>query len=125
MRNPVAYLLAPEYAATLRAKINPDRATPSLAVHPGLNVTPSEGRDTTHYSIVDRWGNAVSWYTLNDWFGAGVIAGEDRIFLNDEMDDFTSKPGTADMYGLVQGESQCDRAGKTSALVDGARDRYA
>jgi gamma-glutamyltranspeptidase / glutathione hydrolase len=104
VRNPVAQLLAPDYAAKLRAQIQPDRATPSGAVRPGLGASLNEGDDTTHYSIVDRWGNAVAvTYTLNDWFGAGVMAGDTGFFLNDEMDDFTSKPGVPDMYGLVQG----------------------
>ena len=60
---------------------------------------------TTHYSIVDRNGNAVSvTYTLNDWFGARVTAAGTGVLLNDEMDDFTSKPGVPNMYGLVQGD---------------------
>jgi gamma-glutamyltranspeptidase / glutathione hydrolase len=113
VHDPVAQLLAPKYAASLRSKIDRNRATPSVAVHPGLSVTPNEGRDTTHYSIVDRWGNAVSvTYTLNDWFGSGVIAGDTGFFLNDEMDDFTSKPGTPNMYGLVQGEANAIEPGK-------------
>jgi gamma-glutamyltranspeptidase / glutathione hydrolase len=61
--------------------------------------------ETTHYPIVDRRGNAVAVsYTLNDWFGARVIAGKTGFFLDDEMDDFTAKPGVPNMYGLVQGE---------------------
>jgi gamma-glutamyltranspeptidase / glutathione hydrolase len=113
VRNPVAQLLAPQYASTLRGKIEPDRATPSVAIRPGLGPPPSEGSDTTHYSVVDRWGDAVSvTYTLNDWFGAGVIAGETGFFLNDEMDDFTSKPGTPNMYGLVQGAANAIEPGK-------------
>ncbi len=104
VRNPVAQLLAPAYAAKLRATIAPDRATPSVDVRPGLGPPSNEGEETTHYSIVDRWGNAVAvTYTLNDWFGAGVFAGNTGFVLNDEMDDFTSKPGAANMYGLVQG----------------------
>lgn len=88
----------------MRAQISPGRATPSTDVKPGLGAIASEGSDTTHFSIVDRWGNAVAvTYTLNAWFGAGVIAGDTGFFLNDEMDDFTVKPGTANMYGLVQG----------------------
>ena len=72
-----------------------------------------EGRETTHYSIVDRWGNAVCvTYTINDWFGAGVIAGDTGFLLNDEMDDFTAKAGMANMYGLVQGERNAIAPGK-------------
>jgi len=102
---PIAQLLSQSYAAKLRAQILPDRATPSSEVHPGLGVHWHEHRDTTHFSIVDRWGNAVGvTYTLNDWFGSGVMAGTTGFFLNDEMDDFTSKPGVPNMYGLVQGK---------------------
>ncbi|HEY4433126.1 MAG TPA: gamma-glutamyltransferase, partial [Candidatus Cybelea sp.] len=113
VRDPVAQLLAPAYAAKLRATIRPDRATSSIDVHPGLGPAGSEGSDTTHYSIVDRWGNAVAvTYTLNDAFGAGVIAGGTGFFLNDEMDDFTAKPGTPNMYGLVQGAANDIDPGK-------------
>ena len=111
--NPVAQLLAPSYAAKLRSEILPDRATPSSEVRPGLGMVAKEGEDTTHYSIVDRWGNAVAvTYTLNDSFGAGVVAGDAGFLLNDEMDDFTSKPGVANMYGLVQGERNAIAPGK-------------
>jgi len=113
VQNPIAQLLAPAYAAKLRATIQADRATPSVDVHPGLGNVASEGNHTTHYSIVDRWGNAVSvTYTLNDWFGASVMAGDTGFFLNDEMDDFTAKPGVANMYGLVQGERNDIQPGK-------------
>lgn len=108
VHDPVEQLLAASYAAKLRGEIDPDRATPSDEVKPGLGATAErslpENAQTTHYSIVDRWGNAVAvTYTLNDWFGASVIAGGTGFFLNDEMDDFTAKPGVANMYGLVQG----------------------
>ncbi|HZV77028.1 MAG TPA: gamma-glutamyltransferase, partial [Candidatus Babeliales bacterium] len=113
VQNPIAQLLAPAYASKLRATIQADRATPSVDVHPGLGNVASDGNHTTHYSIVDRWGNAVSvTYTLNDWFGASVIAGDTGFFLNDEMDDFTAKPGVANMYGLVQGERNDIEPGK-------------
>jgi gamma-glutamyltranspeptidase/glutathione hydrolase len=113
VNNPVAQLMDPAYAARLRASIDPRRATPSTQVKPGLGVTLHENDDTTHYSIVDRWGNAVAvTYTLNDWFGAGVIAGNTGFFLNDEMDDFTSKPGVPNMYGLVQGSANSIAPGK-------------
>lgn len=104
VRNPIAKLLSPHYAAKLRAEISGNKATPSVDVKPGLGVLSHENNDTTHFSIVDRWGNAAAvTFTLNDWFGAGVIAGDTGFFLNDEMDDFTSKPGVPNMYGLVQG----------------------
>jgi gamma-glutamyltranspeptidase/glutathione hydrolase len=104
VKDPVAQLLSPAYAAKLRATIAPQRATPSKDVHPGLNIDVNENTDTTHYSIVDKDGNAVSvTYTINDWFGSGVIAPGTGFFLNDEMDDFTSKPGAPNMFGLIQG----------------------
>jgi gamma-glutamyltranspeptidase / glutathione hydrolase len=103
--DPVSQLLSASYAARLRAEIDPDRATPSADLRPGLRLGDRGDLQTTHYSIVDRWGNAVAvTYTLNDWFGAGVIAGQTGFYLNDEMDDFTAKPGVPNMYGLVQGE---------------------
>ncbi len=73
-----------------------------------------EGTQTTQYSVVDAAGNAVSvTYTLNNWFGAGRMAPGTGIVLNDEMDDFTSKPGTPNMFGLVQGAANAIAAGKT------------
>ncbi len=104
VRNPVAQLLSPEYEAKLRGEISAGKATPSVDVKPGLGPLAHENADTTHFSIVDRWGNAVAvTFTINDLFGAGVIAGNTGFFLNDEMDDFTSKPGVPNMFGLVQG----------------------
>jgi gamma-glutamyltranspeptidase/glutathione hydrolase len=113
VKNPVAQLLNPRYAATLRASISADRATPSSQVHPGLGAIAHENAQTTHFSIVDSAGNAVAvTYTINDSFGAGVIAGNTGFFLNDEMDDFTSKPGVPNMFGLVQGARNDIRGGK-------------
>ncbi len=105
VRDPIAEMLDPAYAASLRHSIAPQAATPSNEVKPGLGAVVNENDDTTHYSIVDKDGNAVAvTYTINDWFGAGVVAPHTGFFLNDEMDDFTSKPGVPNMYGLVQGE---------------------
>ena len=99
---PLERLLSKGYAAELRARIAAFRATPSSAVGP--STPPHEGANTTHYSIVDAKGNAVATtYTINDLFGARVIAGRTGFFLNDELDDFTAKPGAANMFGLVQG----------------------
>lgn len=113
VRNPVAQLLSPQYASKLRSEIAADKATPSLDVRPGLGPVAHENDETTHFSIVDRWGNAVAvTYTINDWFGAGVMAADTGFFLNDEMDDFTSKPGVPNMFGLVQGERNDIRPGK-------------
>ncbi len=103
VRNSLERLLSEDYAALIRARIDPSRATPSKDVQPG--VAPHEGSETTHYSVVDPQGNAVSvTYTINALFGAKVIAGETGFFLNDQMDDFTVKPGTANLFGLVQGK---------------------
>ena len=113
VKNPTAELLAPAYAQRLRDSIGVDKATASVDVQPGLGVVAHENNDTTHFSIVDKDGNAVAvTYTINDWFGAGVIAGTTGFFLNDEMDDFTSKPGVPNMFGLVQGERNDIRGGK-------------
>jgi gamma-glutamyltranspeptidase/glutathione hydrolase len=112
VKNPIEHLLNPDYAAKLRAAIEPQKAGVSQDIKPG--VAPHEGNNTTHYSIVDKWGNAVSvTYTLNDWFGAGVMANKTGVILNDEMDDFTSKIGVPNMYGLVQGEANAIAPGKT------------
>jgi gamma-glutamyltranspeptidase / glutathione hydrolase len=113
VHDPIAQLLDPDYAARLRAQIDPQRATPSSEVKPGLNISVHENGETTHFSIVDAQGNAVAvTYTLNDWFGSSVIAGDTGFFLNDEMDDFTSKPGVPNMFGLVQGETNDIQPGK-------------
>ncbi|CRM19494.1 Gamma-glutamyltranspeptidase precursor [Pseudomonas sp. 31 R 17] len=111
VKNPIAHLLDKNYAAKLRDAIEPHKAGDSQAIKPG--VSPHEGNNTTHYSIVDTWGNAVSvTYTLNDWFGAGVMASTTGVILNDEMDDFTVKVGVPNMYGLVQGEANAIAPGK-------------
>ncbi|GAC1358398.1 MAG: gamma-glutamyltransferase [Vulcanimicrobiaceae bacterium] len=103
VKNPIDDLLSPTYAAKLRAQILPDRATPSSDVQPGLGPIP-EHLQTTHYSVVDRFGNAVAvTYTINDAFGSDLVAGDTGFLLNNEMDDFTSKPGVPNSYGLVQG----------------------
>ena len=111
VKNPLARLLDKSYAAKIRAAIDPDKAGVSNDIRPG--VAPHEGSNTTHYSVVDKWGNAVSvTYTLNDWFGAKVTAARTGVILNNEMDDFTSKLGVPNLYGLVQGESNAIQPGK-------------
>ena len=111
VKNPIEHLLDKNYATKLRDAIEPNKAGDSQAIKPG--VSPHEGNNTTHYSIVDKWGNAVSvTYTLNDWFGAGVMASKTGVILNDEMDDFTVKVGVPNMYGLVQGEANAIAPGK-------------
>jgi gamma-glutamyltranspeptidase / glutathione hydrolase len=111
--NPVARLLSPAYAETLRASIRPDRATPSAEIRPDPGVESRERAETTHISVMDRAGNAVALtYTINGYFGAGVIAGDTGFFLNDEMDDFTVKTGVPNLFGLVQGTKNAIQPGK-------------
>ncbi|WP_395703489.1 gamma-glutamyltransferase [Aquabacterium sp.] len=111
VKNPLERLLSKDYAAQLRHVIDPHKAGVSKDIKPG--VAPHEGSNTTHYSIVDKWGNAVSvTYTLNDWFGARVTAAKTGVLLNDEMDDFTAKIGVPNLYGLVQGQANSIAPGK-------------
>lgn len=111
VKNPLERLLDKSYAAKIRAAIDPAKAGVSRDIKPG--VPPHEGSNTTHYSIVDKDGNAVSvTYTLNDWFGAKVTAAKTGVLLNDEMDDFTAKLGVPNLYGLVQGEANAIVPGK-------------
>ena len=111
VKNPLDRLLDKAYAAKIRAAIDPAKAGVSKEMKPG--VAPHEGTNTTHYSIVDSLGNAVSvTYTLNDWFGAKVTAAKTGVLLNNEMDDFTSKIGVPNLYGLVQGEANKIEPGK-------------
>ena len=111
VKNPLDRLLAKGYAEKVRAAIDPAKAGVSRELKPG--VPPHEGINTTHYSIVDNQGNAVSvTYTLNDWFGAKVTAANTGILLNDEMDDFTAKLGVPNLYGLVQGQANSITPGK-------------
>ena len=94
---PVAALIDPAYLARRAAEIDPAKPSALTSVTPGL-----EKPQTTHFSIVDRWGNAVSnTYTLNGWFGSGVVVEGAGFLLNDEMDDFSAKPGAPNQYGVV------------------------
>jgi len=112
VKNPLDRLLDKAYAAKIRAAIDPARAAVSQNLKPG--VAPHEGSNTTHYSIVDGLGNAVSvTYSLNDWFGADVTAASTGVLLNDTMDDFTVKLGVPNIYGLVQGEANAIAPRKT------------
>jgi len=109
---PIAGLLDPAYLAKLRASIDPVKATPSDRVQPGRPVG-SEHDETTHYSVVDGAGNAVAvTYTLNGGYGNGITVPGLGFLLNNEMDDFAAKPGTANMFGLVQGETNAIAPGK-------------
>src|SRR5260370_17613992 len=98
--NPLERLLSKDYAASLRGEIA--RGDGGKGV--GGDVL-REKSETTHYSVVDGEGKAVAvTYTINGYFGAGVVAPGTGFFLNNEMDDFTVKPGAANLYGLVQGD---------------------
>ncbi|HHL2561671.1 TPA: gamma-glutamyltransferase [Yersinia enterocolitica] len=111
VKNPIDRLLSKSYAADIRQQIVANKATPSVEVQPGMQ--PHEKPETTHYSIVDHDGNAVSTtYTVNGRFGAVVIAPGTGFFLNDEMDDFTVKVGEQNLYGLVQGATNSIAPGK-------------
>jgi gamma-glutamyltranspeptidase/glutathione hydrolase len=102
---PIEGLISRKYADDLVKTINPDRATPSSDVKAG-NPAGYEPEETTHYTIVDSMGNVVSnTYTLNGSFGSGATARGTGILLNNEMDDFTSKPGVPNAYGLLQSEN--------------------
>ncbi len=111
VRNPLDRLLDKNYAAQVRAAIDPAKAGVSARLGPG--VAPHEGSNTTHYSIADKAGNAVAvTYTLNEWFGAKVTAATTGVLLNDEMDDFTVKLGVPNLFGLVQGQANAIAPGK-------------
>ncbi|WP_436286634.1 gamma-glutamyltransferase [Solimonas terrae] len=111
VKNPLDQLLSSAHAEQLRSTIRADRATPSSEIHGSLPA--DEGQHTTHYSIVDASGNAVSvTYTINYLFGIAQIAGDTGFFLNNEMDDFTAKPGVPNGFGLVQGKVNQVEAGK-------------
>ncbi|MBA2524237.1 MAG: gamma-glutamyltransferase [Pyrinomonadaceae bacterium] len=101
---PVAGLINKAYADDLRKTIRTDRASTSEEVSAGRPAG-YESEETTHFTVVDAQGNAVAnTYTLNDGFGSGVVAKGTGVFLNNEMDDFAAKPGTPNLYGLIQGE---------------------
>ena len=108
--NPVNKLLSPEYADSLRSKIAFEAIAPESVYTTDVQT---EGTNTTHYSVVDKAGNAVAvTYTINSYFGAGVVAPETGFLLNNEMDDFTSKLGKANQFGLRQGKANLIESGK-------------
>ena len=99
---PVAELLADDYIAARSSELNLAAISPTPAIRPGL----PESEETTHFSIVDRWGNAVSnTTTINLGFGSGVVVEGAGFLLNDEMDDFSAKPGVANVFGAMGGEA--------------------
>jgi gamma-glutamyltranspeptidase/glutathione hydrolase len=106
---PIAELVSQAYADRRRADIALDSATPSAGVEPGI----AEGDHTTHYSVIDAEGNAVSvTTTLNSGFGSAVTVAGAGFLLNNEMDDFTAAPGKPNQYGLIQGEANAIRPEK-------------
>ncbi len=109
---PVAALTDKAYAAEINRRIHPSLVRASEDIKPGL-ANHNESPQTTHFSVVDRWGNAVSnTYTLNFSYGSGLMAAGTGVLLNNEMDDFSAKPGVANAYGLIGGEANAVAAGK-------------
>src|ERR1700741_3290203 len=109
--DPVEALTDKGYAAKIRDVTKPDKAERSGDIRPG--VAPHEGSNTTHFSIIDATGNAVSMtYTLDDWFGARVVASGTGVLMNDEMDDFTPDPGLVNSDGFVRGAANAIATGK-------------
>lgn len=109
---PVQGLVSKEYAKRLHALIDPQKARSSASIRPS-DPLPYEGRDTTHFSVMDKDGNVVSnTYTINFSFGSGIVAEGTGILLNNEMDDFSAKPGTPNAYGLVGSTANAIEPGK-------------
>lgn len=109
---PLEGLTSKAYAEALRPGINAEEATPSAQISPGKPL-PYESNETTHFSIVDQWGNAVSnTYTINFSYGSGITVAGAGFLLNNEMDDFSAKPGVPNAYGLIGGEANRIEPGK-------------
>jgi gamma-glutamyltranspeptidase / glutathione hydrolase len=119
---PIKQLLDPAYLTWRRGTIDPARATPSDLIGPGLprsldarigRISWMESRETTHYNVVDKKGNAVAvTYTLNGSYGNGITVPGLGFLMNNEMDDFVAKPGEPNMFGLVGGEANAIEPGK-------------
>lgn len=109
---PVEALMSKEYAADMRDKISATFATPSEQIKPA-DLAPYESDQTTHYSIIDKDGNAISnTYTINFSYGSGLVAEGTGVLMNNEMDDFSAKPGVPNAYGLVGGDANAVQGGK-------------
>lgn len=109
---PLRGLISKEYGRTLRSEINVSKATPSNVILPG-NPIPYESSETTHFSVVDSYGNAVSnTYTINFSFGSGIVVAGAGFLLNNEMDDFSILPGVPNAYGLTGGSQNRIEPGK-------------
>ncbi|MDB2604138.1 gamma-glutamyltransferase [Gammaproteobacteria bacterium] len=102
---PVSQIISKNYAKTINEKINVGKVTPSSVIYPGT-FSDNESYETTHFSIVDKDGNAVSsTYTLNSTFGSGVVIKDTGILMNNEMDDFAAAPGIPNQFGLLGAEA--------------------
>ena len=118
---PVKELTSKAYAKKIFSSIDKNKATPSKLITPGMGVIKQknmpnlkEGNHTTHYSVTDKWGNAVAvTYTINASYGSAAAVDGAGFLLNDEMDDFSIKPGTANLYGLVGGDANAIAPNKT------------
>ncbi|MEH6736887.1 MAG: gamma-glutamyltransferase [Shewanella sp.] len=109
---PVKQLTSKQYAKEIASKIAINKTTPSSEIKPG-KLAPYESDQTTHFSVIDKWGNAVAnTYTLNFSYGSGLVAKGTGILLNNEMDDFSVKPGTPNGYGLIGGEANAVQGNK-------------
>jgi gamma-glutamyltranspeptidase/glutathione hydrolase len=109
---PVARLTSKSYAAFIRTEIDRKRARPATDVRAG-NAAPSEGANTTHFSVIDRFGNAVAnTYTLNFSYGVGLVADGTGILLNNELDDFAAQPGAPNAFGLIGYSANAPGPGK-------------
>jgi len=110
---PLERMTSDAYAAERASSISASSATPSREIGPGMEEAPTEGENTTHFSIVDGQGNAVAvTTTINSWYGSKVTVTGAGFVLNNEMDDFAAKPGTPNQFGLVQGENNAVEPGK-------------
>ncbi|CAM2758518.1 gamma-glutamyltransferase [Helicobacter felis] len=109
---PTARLTDKDYAKKIYQGIPKDKALDSAKINPGLGQI-HEGKNTTHYSVADKWGNAVSiTYTINDYYGSAAAINGAGFLLNNEMDDFSIKPGVPNLYGLVGGDANAIEPGK-------------
>jgi gamma-glutamyltranspeptidase/glutathione hydrolase len=116
---PITQLIDDGYLHKRAAEVNPDTPSDTASVLPGLGtsmpraIPAPEKAETTHFSVVDKWGNAVSnTYTINGYFGSGVVVDGGGFLLNDEMDDFSAKPGVANMFGVVGSDANAVAPGK-------------
>ncbi|WBU56693.1 gamma-glutamyltransferase [Paracoccus sediminicola] len=109
---PIDILTSKDYAADMREKIDTNFATPSEQIAPA-DLAPYESNETTHFSIIDKDGNAVSnTYTINFSYGSGLVAEGTGVLMNNEMDDFSAKPGVPNAYGLIGGDANAVEPGK-------------